>query len=379
MSAALVEGDMVCAYGRGVDRAWTGLLSRRAAFADVDRFNTRAHPCHRAALAPGLSAAGGESLVWQMLEPLLADLAPRVPADADILLATTTGEIDLLERQVNTGEGDAAASQPARLLERARARLGLTTGRAAVVSAACASSTVALALAADRVARDPAQVVVVVAADAVTEFVFAGFSALLALDPQGARPFDRNRKGLTLGDGAAVAVVMNEARAHREDRRPAARIVGWGISCDANHMTGPAPDGGGLARAIAGALAQSGADPADVASVSAHGTGTAYNDSMELKALRAAMPDARPPVYSVKGGLGHTLGAAGLVETLLAAESLRRSEAPPTVGLSEADPEAGARVSASPVPAPGPLTLTTNSGFGGVNAALLLARPGGAA
>ncbi len=374
MTAVLTDADLVCAYGHGMGAAWGGLMSGQTAISTVNRFPTHSHPCHVAAVAPGLSHQGPESLVWQMLDPLLCDLAGRIPAGSELLLATTTGEIDLLERHVTQGAGDADASRPEYLLERVRLRLGLT-GQAAVVSAACASSTVALAQAADRVTCDPCAAVVVVACDAVTEFVFAGFSALMALDPAGAHPFDRQRRGLTLGDAAAVALVMHESRAREEGREILARVSGWGLSCDANHMTGPAPDGSGLARAMRLAIAQAGVNPAAIGSVSAHGTGTVYNDSMELKALRAALPGLRPPVYSIKGGLGHTLGAAGLVEVLLAAESMRREVVPPTVGLSEADEEAGTLVSASPVKPTGPLTMSTNSGFGGINAALLLSPP----
>jgi 3-oxoacyl-[acyl-carrier-protein] synthase II len=351
-------------------------MSGQTAISTVNRFPTDSLPCHVAAVAPGLSHQGPESLVWQMLDPLLRDLAGRMPTGSELLLATTIGEIELLERRVAEGAGDADASRPEYLLERVRLRLGLK-GQAAVVSAACASSTVALAQAADRVRCDPRAVVVVVACDAVTEFVFAGFSALMALDPAGAHPFDRQRKGLTLGDAAAVALVMHESRAREEGREILARVSGWGVTCDANHMTGPAPDGSGLARAIRLAVAQAGVNPTAIGSVSAHGTGTVYNDSMELKALGAALPGLRPPVYSVKGGLGHTLGAAGLVEVLLAAESMRRKVVPPTVGLSEADEEAGTLVSTSPVKPTGPLTMSTNSGFGGINAALLLAPPEG--
>ena len=371
MSAVLAAGDLVSAYGIGVDAAWNGLLGSRSAFSPVTRFPTAGFIASHAAQVPGLRDEAPESRVAQMLRLL----QPRLPAALDpstqLLLATTTGEIDLLERAVASGCGDAEESRPERLLARLAAALGLRA-RARVVSSACASSTLALALAAEEVARDPAAACLVIACDAVTEFVFAGFSTLMALDPHGARPFDRGRRGLTLGEGAAFALVMEEARARRAGFRPLARLIGWGASCDANHMTGPAQDGSGLARAIRQSLAVAGRAPDAIGSICAHGTGTPYNDAMELKAFRAALPGCSPPTYSVKGGLGHTLGAAGLIEALLVAASLRTDIAPPTVGLQGIDPEAAGLVRAAAAPIASHTALTTNSGFGGVNAALVL-------
>ena len=179
---------------------------------------------------------------------------------------------------------------------------------------------------------------------------------------------------MTLGSAAAFALVMSRERAERE-RRPCLGVVGgWGMTCDANHLTGPSRDGAPLAEAIRAALGMAGCEPENVSAVCAHGTGTAYNDQMEMLALRRVFGERAQPTFSVKGGMGHTLGAAGLAETLLSLEFLRRGQLPPTVGLRRVSQDAQGWVTeaACPVSLSG-VVLKTNSGFGGVNAALALA------
>jgi 3-oxoacyl-[acyl-carrier-protein] synthase II len=370
VTVALVDPDLVTAFGRGADASWQGLLAGRNAFKSIEHFSCERFGARLAALAA--VTPGGPSRVFSLLAPLVEDLAPRVPPASEVLLATTTAEIDLLERHVEDGAGAPDDSRPEALLERVRARL-VQPGPGRVVAAACASSTIALALAAEDIARGRCLAALVVACDAVTEFVHAGFASLLALDPEGARPFDRARKGLTLGEAAAVALVMDEDRARREGRDVLGILTGWGATSDANHMTGPAPDGAGLAQAIRSALVRAGQPLDGVASISAHGTGTPFNDAMELKAFRSVFGDALPPVYSIKGAIGHTLGAAGLVEVIVALESLRRGTIPPTVNLREPDPEARGAVSNEVRPqARDAAVVSTNSGFGGINAALVL-------
>jgi 3-oxoacyl-[acyl-carrier-protein] synthase II len=372
--ATVVEMDVATAWGRGLDACWRGICVGDSAFSPVSRFDVSRFACHQAALAPGLDPQAPDSLVWQMLEPMLDALADRIPADTLLLLATTTGEIDLLEKALACGQGLPEDSCLDRLAGRIATRLRLHAP-GFVISSACASSTIAVADAASRIREGTHDSVLVVSCDTVTEFVFAGFSSLLALDPDGARPFDRSRKGLTLGDGAGYAWLMSDARAEREQRPSQGIVAGWGVSCDANHMTGPARDGAGLSRAIGQALRCATADPAVVDSICAHGTGTSYNDTMEMKAFRHALGDRPVPTYSVKGSIGHTLGAAGLIELAVSLRSIREETVPASAGLREPDADAAGWTSPAPVSRPGLSTvLSTNSGFGGVNAALLLAR-----
>lgn len=371
MSVVVVQREVVTAWGWGTAACWSGILTGRPAFAPVSRYDTRFFQSRLAALIPGLTAGVEDSLVMQMLRPLLAPLACTLPDDTLVVLAATTGEVDLLERHCLGAAIPPEESCLTRLLERVTGLLGAVDG--CVISAACVSSSAALAHGAALVTTGERAAVLVVACDAVTEFVHAGFSSLMALDPGGARPFDKTRAGLTIGEAAGTMLLMSEAEATRTRRPVLGRLAGWGLSGDANHMTGPSRDGSGLERAIIQALAKARVEPRAIGSISAHGTGTPYNDSMEMKAFRRVFAESSRPVYSVKGSIGHTMGAAGLVELILALESLKAGIVPPSANLREVDLEAQDWVHGTALPAPDMrAVLSTNSGFGGINSALIV-------
>ena len=369
----VVAQELLCAYGRGVARCADGLQAGQSALRPATGGNWPAalEAQFVGAIPPEAFSASETSRFSALLRAGLAGMA--LPADAAIYLATTAGAIDELEAAVFAGadfDGQGGFSCLHRL---AAAAFGVVPERVQVVSSACASSTAALVLAAGAIRRGECESALVVGADIVSEFVLAGFAALMAVDPDGAHPFDAGRKGVALGEAFAAALLMQGDRAAREGRPCLGVVGGWGLTCDANHLTGPSRDGAPLAEAIRTAVAMAGGAPADVATICAHGTGTVYNDQMELLAFRRAFGEAPRPTFSVKGGMGHVLGAAGLAETLLALEFLRRGRIPPTVGLRQMADDATGWVSAEPraVDSAG-LLVSTNSGFGGTNAAVAL-------
>jgi len=373
MSVCVVDGDLLTACGAGLDACWSALMEKRPAVVPINRFSTDPFQCHCAAVINDLSSGSGKSMVWQMIERLLEENDARIPPEAPLFLASTTGEIDLLEQAVDAGETDCSSSKLANLLRKVSSRIG-GERESAVISSACASSTVAIAQAAAMIERNECDCAVVVACDAVSEFVYSGFASLMALDPMGARPFDADRQGLSVGEAAGFVVLMSAERAERENRTSLGEVAGWGMSNDANHMTGPSRDGGALARSIEAALKRASIEPDTVSMICAHGTGTQYNDSMELKAFKTIFENPKP-AFSVKGATGHTMGAAGLVETLLTLRAQREAVAPPTVGLSQPAEDAADWVCSDMVSLDsGEWALSTNSGFGGVNAALVLRR-----
>ena len=371
MKPVVVSADMLTPYGKGIDACWQGLLAGQSALSRVSRFKTAAFHSDYAGIISGLRYHEQTSLVMQMLQSLFEGIA--VPEDAKLLLATTKGEIDLLEQSMLENKGDVADAVASRLIRKVA---GLTNARGGglVLSAACTSSAAAAAHAAAMVRNGHADCVLVVACDSVTEFIFSGFSSLMALDKQPARPFDKYRAGLNVGEAAAYALIMSEERAVRENRTVLGTIAGWGLSDDANHMTGPSRDSEGLILAITKALASAGIGPDDVGVISAHGTGTLFNDQMEMRAFHTVFQDRERPVYSIKGGIGHTMGAAGLVEMIIALCALRERKSPPTVNLKDPDDDARGWVSDRQQPVrEQTLALVTNAGFSGVNTALLLA------
>jgi 3-oxoacyl-(acyl-carrier-protein) synthase len=371
MKVVLGPADVVTAYGWGLDALWSGLMSGITAIAPVPRFAELGLPTTIAAVIPDLQPAPGESRAWAMLRRLITPLVGTLDPDTPVILATTVGEIENVERAILQNQPQAIPhASPAELLARAKTLLRLR-GRGLVVSAACASSAAALTRAAAMVKQGAARRVLVITCDAVSEFVYSGFSSLLSLAEQPAAPFDADRSGLTLGEAAAWVLVSSD----QETPDGSAALTGWGNTSDAVHMTAPDAKGRGLSRAIVKACAMAGREPSDIDLIAAHGTATAFSDAMEMASFHASFPHP-VPVFAVKGGVGHNLGAAGLVQILVALRAMAQGVVPPTVGLRTPDEAAAGWVHGTPVILPpsttARLALSTNSGFGGVNTALLL-------
>jgi 3-oxoacyl-(acyl-carrier-protein) synthase len=341
-------------FGHGVAAFWEGACSGRTAVAP-------------ALIGHAARIAGGPDLVAAAHEAVTdAGLGAGELGAAALVLATTTG-----------GMARWLADQPGREFGYHGPAAGLARalgigGPIVVPQAACASGTAALQVALDLLRTGRAEVVLVGGADGWSDFVARGFAALGALDERGpARPFDRDRAGMSLGEGAAFLLLEHP------DRRPdrvLARLAGAGLSGDGLHLTAPDPEGRGLARAIAAALADAHVPGRAVDFVSAHGTGTRMNDAMEARALAAAGL-SHAPVHGLKGSLGHTLGAAGVFEALLCVRVLASGRIPPTTGLRERDPEIELDVVTAARAAPVRVAVSTSAGFGGANAAAVLCRP----
>jgi 3-oxoacyl-[acyl-carrier-protein] synthase II len=367
----ITDVSAVTGLGPDLETTWQGLLAGKSAVRPVVRFDPSRYRARIAASIDGLEPRGDRSLLFPLLERVLDGFGP-VPPDSRLLTATTKGCIDTMERLRRGLSGhpdDILAEAPLAWLAR---RLGLRDP-GVNINAACASSTVAIARAAAAITAGSADSVVVVCMDVLSEFVFSGFDALMALDPDGSRPFDRERKGLALGEGGAALLLMSAERARREGRSPIGSVVGWGAANDATHITAPARDGCGLVESVGLALAKANVSADDIAAVNAHGTGTVYNDQMERTAFAAVFGTRRFPVNSIKGAIGHTLGATGGIEVIVGLRSLNEHTLPPTFGFRESDGGEAFVVSEHPQPIGDGYFLTTNSGFGGVNAALVLA------
>jgi len=315
-------------------------------------------PTHRFALAAAREAVAGRTRPPQC-----------------VIVGVTTGGMPLTEERLRQGVTDPeayrhhAASSVAEYV----ARNLDCRGPVWTVSTACSSGAVALALAMESLRSGRFQRVLAGGVDALCRLTYFGFHSLQLLDPQGARPFDRRRKGLSLGEGAAMLLL--EAAEHVPEGA-LAEWAGAGLSCDAWHPAAPHPEGAGALLAMERALADAGIDPGDVGHVNLHGTGTPDNDAAEALALHALFGKRLPPVASVKGALGHPLAAAGAMEAILSVATLRSGEIPPTVGFEAPDPALEIEPAAKPVPAQVDTVLSNSFGFGGNNAALVFRRLG---
>lgn len=243
------------------------------------------------------------------------------------------------------------------------------------VTTACSSSTIAVGRAAEMIREGEVDVALAGGSDALCRLTFAGFNSLRAVDSEPCKPFDRRRKGLSLGEGAAVLVLENADRARARGARAYAAVLGYGVTNDAFHMTQPEPTGAAWARTLRAAFTDGGVTPEAIDYINAHGTATEQNDPAECAAYARVFGArlAQMPVSTVKGALGHCLCGAGGIEAAITALAISRQIAPPTVGFAEADPACPI----DPVPARGRevrirTALSCSFAFGGNSAAIAL-------
>ena len=247
------------------------------------------------------------------------------------------------------------------------------------VSVACASGAMAIALAAGMVIAGHVPMMLAGGSDALAAYTLSGFNSLQALDPDPCRPFDKNRKGLNLGEGAAVFVLETIAHARARNAPILAVLRGWAMTNDAFHQTAPDEQGRGLARSIALGMAMAGVEADAVGYVNAHGTGTLLNDVAEVKAYETAFQSRKSPipVSSTKSYFGHCLGAAGALEAAVTIVSMRSAMLFPTLRLT--DPIESPAIDwlrGEPRRQPVPVGMTVSAGFGGSNTSLVFELPG---
>ncbi|MBI5017251.1 MAG: beta-ketoacyl-[acyl-carrier-protein] synthase family protein [Deltaproteobacteria bacterium] len=247
------------------------------------------------------------------------------------------------------------------------------SGPCQTVVNACSSGTDALGIAASWIRAGVCDVALAGGADELCRVTYNGFISLMITDEVPCRPFDRSRRGLNLGEGAAMLVLEAEPVRFRRARAARAAVLGYGSACDAHHLTAPHPDGRGLKAAVCEALETAGVDADRVAFVNAHGTGTPDNDRVESRALAEQLPGV--PFVSTKGYTGHTLGAAGAIEAAFTVACLEQGKIPANVGFSEPDPELPAAPAARVTPVTGRVALSQSLAFGGSNAAVVLGLP----
>ncbi|MEA3334189.1 MAG: beta-ketoacyl-[acyl-carrier-protein] synthase family protein [Pseudomonadota bacterium] len=370
----IVATAAVSALGENRSETWRRLLTGKSAIAPIKRFITDPYYCKIAAEIKDLQVDPQfTSRLPTLLEKLFQDFPAPLPNNCALIGATLKGDIDRREKiwqKKSTSENSAQNNFETATWVAQHFDLG---DPGITINAACASSTIALATAASRIASGQKEAILVWAAEILAEFVFAGFASLQALTPYSCHPFAKKRNGLALGEGAAALLLMSDRQARKEGRKPLAKIRGWGVANDAVHLTAPARDGRGLIKACRRTLKRANLGAKKIAAINAHGTGTIHNDGMEIAAFSELFGRKKVPFHSIKGALGHTLGAAGALETVIAVESLKNQLLPPTAGLKDAENEIADQVSSERQKFSGEHLMVTNSGFGGVNAALILA------
>lgn len=331
--------------------------------------------CSQMALAAARMAVTDAAL------PASALRGPR----ASVVLGTTMGEAGILEELdhawISRGRGGVRRAMLPKygstLLPIHVARALGAEGTVLTLPAACAAGNYAIGVATDLIRAGRADVIVTGAAEMLQELQYAGFVRLAAMAPTKCQPFDANRQGLLLGEGAGILILESEEHAVRRNANVLAEVGGHGMTCDAYHITRPHPDAAGSIGAMRQAIERSGLESDSIDFVNAHGTGTKHNDAAESKVMRDVFGDRRVPISSMKSMLGHTMGAASALEAIGCVMTLATGVYPPTINYETPDPECAVDVVANEArEGKADIVLNNSLAFGGYNSVTCLARPG---
>ena len=242
-------------------------------------------------------------------------------------------------------------------------------GPVITISNACSSGTAAVKIALELLRSGLARRVLAGGADSLCRLTYYGFKSLQLVDPSGAHPFDKNRRGMSVGEAAAMLYLVADKK---PPQNVIAEIYGGGLSCDAYHPTAPDPEGKGAISAMKAAIRDAGISPADIDYINLHGTGTVDNDLCEAKAIKTLFGENLPFISSVKGALGHSLAASGAVEAVVCAMSVAQGLIPANNGFVDVDPELGIEPLRKTVRSKVKAALSNSFGFGGNNASIIV-------
>ena len=400
MNPIVVTGiGVVTPIGIGVDEFWTNLLTGQRGFAEVSSFDASRHRSHVGAeirdfhfvSKGGPTFCRATQFAITAARMALANAGLRKedldPERTGVVMGTTAGEpsrieqlndLDFADRLGDIG-GDFADNYPCHHIPgNVASELGVYGGGGPVMlPVACAAGNCAIGHAFDLLRTEEADLMLAGGSDAFSRIVYTGFNGLLAVAPERCQPFDRGRKGMIPGEGAGMLVLERLSSAQARGAHIYAEVAGYGLSCDAYHMTGSDKESRGAARAMEKACELSGIKPAEVDYISAHGTGTKSNDFHETLAVKRVFGESayRTPMSSIKSMLGHTMGAASAIEAAVCALTIERGIIPPTMNLEESDPDCDLDyVPNEPRDLKVDVAMNNAYAFGGTNASLILRR-----
>ncbi|REC48323.1 beta-ketoacyl synthase N-terminal-like domain-containing protein [Chryseobacterium pennipullorum] len=302
-----------------------------------------------------------EKMLLLSLRPLIEQ--HPITKDTAFILSTTKGNISLLKNQPDLPEGAFLS----KLAQKIADFFGFKT-KPIVVSNACVSGVMAIAVAKNIIMTGRYRDAFVLAGDEISEFVISGFNSFQAIGSEPCKPYDKNRNGINIGEAAAAVYVTSSPS---EDEKFLFKIAGDSAVNDANHISGPSRTGDGLFASIRNAMTEAGVSPEQIGFISAHGTATAYNDEMEAIAFNR-MGLQQIPLNSMKGFYGHCLGASGLLESIISMESVLHKTLIPSKNFKEMGVSQPLNIIKENQPATISHILKTASGFGGCNAAVIL-------
>jgi len=353
---------VISSLGIGWQDFWKNLIAGKSGISRIETFDTSKYDRHYAGEVKNFDptkfmskrrasqigrasqmAIAAAKLAVKDAGVKISELRKHNPA---VCLGTTMGEAQVIEQIVKHTLVNHEEIKPKRALIYPASSISINVGEyfgfkgpSNLFSTACAAGNYAIAYGCDLIRAGRCEYAVAGGVDALSRIAFTGFGRLFAMAPEKCQPFDKNRRGMLLGEGAGVVLLESAKNAYKRKAHIYAEVLGYGLSCDAHHMTEPSVPG--VVSAIKKAIQSSKIDISEVDYVSAHGTGTKENDKAECAALRIVFDDrtSEIPISSIKSMLGHSMGAASAIEAMSCCLAIDQETIPPTINFSEKDPD----------------------------------------
>ncbi len=386
----IVAAEIITSLGVGLDHNWKQMLGRQCGIRKLQRFQAGKYFSDTAGEIPldvfdelaRKNSVESDSKVFILSQAVMDELSKQLSSmhidlskhRTGLVLSTAKADIEAL-RPVALGESKRPLNNywNSSCLAQAVADANQLTGPVMTVSNACASGIVAILLAESILRQNAADMMLVLGVDVLSDFILSGFSSLISLSKEPCKPYDAKRSGLSLGEGSGVLLLSKKSHSGY----PSPAVIGGAVNNDANHITGPFKTAEGLKLALKRTLKKAELSPGDIDYINGHGTGTLFNDAMESKGISFVFGRISPPITSMKGYFGHTLGAAGVIETALCTRILNEAVVPGSLGFDVFDKEDHLNVAKKTLNLAKLNNLITfKCGFGGVNAAIALQKKG---
>jgi 3-oxoacyl-[acyl-carrier-protein] synthase II len=402
MRRVVITGiGVISPVGTGKTGFWDGLLAGKSGIGPVTAFdstNFAAHigaevrdfdpACHVKKQKPAQMGRASQLAIGATRLAIAdsgLDLDPIPRRRIGVSMGTTSGEplfVELYNDARKAGGVDAVEAEwmglyPCHMIPTHVAIEFDLKGPSLMIPTACAAGNYAIGYGYDLIRTGRADVMLAGGSDAFSRIPYMGFARLGAIAPVKCQPFDKNRKGMVPGEGSGMLVLEPLGDALARGAKIYAEVLGYGVSCDAHHMTAAHPQADGAIRAMSAAMKSSGVGIGDIDYISAHGTGTPTNDRIESLAVRTLFAEYATtiPMSSIKSMLGHTMGAASALEAAACALALDTGWIPPTINHEEPDPDCGLDIVPNEARLTNPKIVLNNAyAFGGNNASLCLGR-----
>lgn len=359
---------IISPIGTGKDKFWQAAISGKCGVGVIESFDSTELRIHRGCEVkdfsweefsiPGKKSHMGKASQFAAAATKMCLDDAAVPGDdienirVGIALGTTGGEIQVIEKicesfnnsnDYHKDEIDKTCFSlfPCHVITANVARIFKIKGPNVIFPNACAAGNYAIGHAYELIRQGKVDLMIAGGVELFSRITLTGFCRMHAVAPDLCQPFDKNRRGIILGEGAGIVILESLERALSRKARIYAEILGWGLSCDSFHVTSPDPSGQGMIAAMEQAMKNAGVKPGDIDYINAHGTGTQVNDKIETAAIRKLFKHHADhlPVSSIKSMIGHTMGAASAIEAVTCALVVSRNVVPPTIHLETKDPD----------------------------------------